>query len=359
MRHRRKLPAAALTHASSLAVCAIPLTSSLTVVAARAISLLTVVAALALASSLAIVVAFVPSSSLAAEETATPAGGTPLFDYASSLPMVSRPFDQALRKQIATFEAEMARHPPPADAECAHTLGSSRFARMYDDLGTAQANAGDYAAAIVAFEKALACTPRATNIHAQLASELLHANRLADARATAVRGLAIDAENPALDSVLMQLDFIDERWADTVGRLRPMIVTQADDERATYYLCFLWLAQRRAGDKEPDLTSRNVQFEDWPAPILATLRGQQSEAELLEIVLEEQNELRRREILAEALYYIGQSRLANGERETARRYFAAVVNLKVLYFIEHHMALAEILKMQDGSASAPSAMTLR
>jgi tetratricopeptide (TPR) repeat protein len=297
------------------------------------------------------VAALVFTSSLAAAETAAPSGSTPLFDYANSQPVISRPFDGALRKQIATFEAEMARHPPPPDAECAHTLGASRFARMYDDLGSAQANAGDYAAAIEAFEKALACTPRVTNIHAQLASELLHAHRLAEARATAVRALAIDSENAALDSVLMQIDFVEERWADTVARLRPMIVAQTDDERATYYLCFLWLAQRRAGEKDPDLTSRTVQYEDWPEPILETLRGQQSEAQLLEIVLEEQNELRRREILAEALYYVGQARLANGERETARRYFATVVNLKVVYFIEHHMALAEILKMQDQEGS--------
>ena len=49
---------------------------------------------------------------------------------------------------------------------------------------------------------------------------------------------------------------------------------------------------------------------------------------------------------------MGQLRLAKGEADTARRYFAATVNLKVLYFIEHHMALAEIAKMQAARRAA-------
>jgi lipoprotein NlpI len=248
----------------------------------------------------------------------------------------------------------MARHPPPADSECAHTLGASRFARQYDDLGAAQSNAGDFTAAIASFEKALACTPRAPNLYAQLASELLHAGRLAEARSTAQRGAAIDASNSALDNILMQLDFIDERWADTVARLRAMIATQDDDERATYYQCFLWLAQRRAGVTQPELVER-TEYEEWPAPVLGVLKGTTTEAEVLEKVREQKNEQRRRELLVEALYYIGQLRLANGETETARRYFAATVNLKVLYFIEHHLALAEIVKMRARPAQGPVA----
>jgi lipoprotein NlpI len=274
------------------------------------------------------------------------AGDTPLFSYATEQPPATQPFSESLRKQIATFEAEMARHPPPADEECAHTLGANRFAQQYEDLGAAQSNAGEYAAAIEAFEKALACTPREPNIYAQLAAELLHAGRLGDARAMAQRGAAIDANNAALDSVLMQLDFIDERWAETVSRLRAMIAAQSDDERAMYYQCFLWLAQRRAGIGQPELVKREA-FDQWPAPVLARLQGTQTEAQVLEEIRKEKNDQRRREVLAEALYYVGQLRLANGDAETARRYFAAAVNLKVLYFIEHHMAVAELMKMRD------------
>lgn len=272
---------------------------------------------------------------------------TPLFDYANSQPTVTRPVNSALSKQIATFEAEMARHPPPPDAECAHTLGAIRFAQTYEDLGSAQSNSGDYEAAIEAFQKALACTPRAGTLYAALASEFLHVGRLSDARAATARGAQVSDNSPALDSIIMQIDFIEEHWADTVARLRAMVATQTDDERATYYQCFLWLAQRRAGVKEPELVTRTSELEGWPLPILETLNGKMTEQELLEAVQDEDNELRRRELLVEALYYTGQMRLANGQAETARRYFAAVVNQKVVHFIEHHMALAELIKMQD------------
>ena len=299
----------------------------------------TLIAALALA----------PAGATAADSKATI--DTPLFDYAISLPPFLPPFNDSTHKQIATFEAEMSRHPPPEDSECAQTLGATRFARQYDDLGSAQSNAGDYAAAIAAFEKALACTPRDASIHAELASEFLHMGHLTDARGAAERGVAIDGDNSSLDSVLMQLDFIDEHWADTVARLRAMIAVQPDDERATYFQCFLWLAQRRAGVREPELVKR-TEYEEWPAAVLEALRGTETEAEVLKEIRQQSNEIRRREMLAEALFYVGQLRLANGEPDTARRYFAAAVNLKVLYFIEHHLARAEIKKMKQQTAQA-------
>jgi lipoprotein NlpI len=300
------------------------------------------------------VLAAAPIAAQATEPEAT--SDTPLFDYATALPVVTQPFNEPLRKQIASFTAEMARHPPPSDSECAHTLGASRFARQYDDLGSAQANAGDYTAAIASFEKALACTPRDPDLHAQLAAELMHVGRLAEARAAVQRGMALvdNANGGALESILMQLDFIDERWADAVARLRVMIATQTDDERAAYYQCFLWLAQRRAGVRQPELVTR-TEYEEWPAPLLSLMKRATTEAAVLNAVKDEKNERRRREVLVEALYYVGQLRLANGETDTARRYFAAAVNLKVLYFIEHQMALAELNKMRDRSAGLPSA----
>ncbi|HVY80676.1 MAG TPA: hypothetical protein VG994_06820 [Steroidobacteraceae bacterium] len=286
---------------------------------------------------------------------------TPLFDYAIEQPTHTQPFNEFVRKQIAAIEGEMARHPPPPDEDCARTLGASRFARQYSDLGIARANAGEYDAAVATLQKAVACAPRVPEYYGQLAAELMHVGRLAEARAAVQRGLALgerpEAED-ALESLLMQLDFIDERWADTVARLRAMIATESDDERAAYYQCFLWLAQRRAGVRQPELAKR-AEYGQWPAILLRALKGTATEAQVLNEVKAQKKEQRRREVLVEALYYVGQLRLANGERETARRYFAAAVNLKVPYFIEHDMALAEIAKMRERSAEAPSAVVER
>jgi lipoprotein NlpI len=315
------------------------------------------VAGWAAARSLTLAAAIWLGSSPARAADQPPASDTPLFDYATAQPTYTQPFNDFVRKQIASIEAEMARHPPPPDEDCARTLGASRFARQYSDLGVARSNAGEYDEAIATFRKAVACAPRVPEYYGQLAAELMHAGELAEARTAIQRGLAL-VEQPsgasALESMLMQLDFIDEHWADTVARLRAMIATESDDERAEYYQCFLWLAQRRAGVRHPELVKR-AEYEQWPATLLSMLKGTATEVQVLDEVKDQKNERRRREVLVEALYYVGQLRLANGETETARRYFAAAVNLKVLYFIEHHMALAEITKMRERSAEAPSA----
>jgi tetratricopeptide (TPR) repeat protein len=274
----------------------------------------------------------------------------PLFDYAQRLPPTPLAQLTTVREQLKGYQAEMERHRPPSDEECVHTLGASRFARQYDDLGLTLSRLTDYDGAISAYEKALACTPRAPNLHAELASELLHAGRLAEARAAADRGLSIDRQDLALGGVVMQLDFIDEHWADAVARLRVLAVTEPDAERATYWLCFLWLAQRRAGVRQPDLPARTPPWEGWPAHVLDVLKGDTSEAELVEVIEKQKNEQRRREVLVEALYYLGELKLADGNAQAARRYFATVVNLQVPYFIEHHMARAEIVKMRGAAA---------
>ena len=55
----------------------------------------------------------------------------------------------------------------------------------------------------------------------------------------------------------------------------------------------------------------------------------------------------RREWLTEALYYVGERHLADGEVETARRHFAAAVNLKVVSFVEYGMARAELARIRE------------
>ena len=290
-------------------------------------------------------IVLIPALASATDETEAPSA-TPLLDYALEQTLPTLQYGEALTKRLASVTAEMQRHPPPEGNECVHTLGASRFAQQYDDLGSARSGLGDDTGAIEAYEKALACTPRAPAIYAELASELLHVGRLADARRAAERGTALDRDSAALDSVLSQIDFVQERWADAVARLRTVATTEPDDERATYWQCFLWLAQRRAGTRQPELATRNAGYDGWPTPILDALKGSVTEADVLAEVRKQPDERRRREILAEALYYLGQLRLANGDATTARRYFAATVNLKVLYFIEHHMALAEITKMR-------------
>jgi lipoprotein NlpI len=118
-----------------------------------------------------------------------------------------------------------------------------------------------------------------------------------------------------------------------------------NDEQATYWQCFLWLAQLHAGTKDPALVKRRL-ADGWPAPILESLQGKITEDELVEAVQEEHDQPRQRDILSEALFYTGQQRLAAHQTDEAVKYFTATVNLQVLYFIEHQLATAELQKLR-------------
>jgi lipoprotein NlpI len=138
---------------------------------------------------------------------------------------------------------------------------------------------------------------------------------------------------------------IEEHWADAVARFRTLAITESDAQQAQYWLCFLWFAQRRAGVQKPELPERDA-YEPWPTPILSALKGELSESDVVAEIAQDDSDIHRREKLVEALYYIGESRLAAGETEVARQYFAATVSLKVLYYIEPNLALAELMKLR-------------
>ena len=48
---------------------------------------------------------------------------------------------------------------------------------------------------------------------------------------------------------------------------------------------------------------------------------------------------------------MGEDYWARGQPEVARDYFAALVNIKVIYFLEHGLALAEIAKLRKNGGS--------
>lgn len=281
-------------------------------------------------------------ASLMVAAGASAASPTPLLDYALSQSFDIPTRDFVYGQHVTSLQYELEHNPPPA-TDCASTLGAKRFAAMYGDLGSARSNLADYEGAVEAFEKALSCTPRAAHLYGELASELIHLSRYVEARAIAEQGLVVDEGDDSFDRILGQLDYIEERWADAIEHLRKAVATTDDD--AVYWQCLLWLAQRRAGTQRPQLAIVREGAEHWPQLILDALTDGGTEAELVKNIEDEHEAARRREILAEALFYMGERRLADAEIDAARRYLAATVDLKVHYFVEHHLALAELAKL--------------
>ena len=272
---------------------------------------------------------------------------TPLLTYAASqhFPPAFAPEGQSgLQRQISRITFDLSKDPPPA-TNCAQTLGAKRFATLYDDLAQAYSNIGEHDEAVDAYAKAIDCNPRADFLHAELAASLLDVGRYSDARLETERQLRLGRADFTLYTLITQLDFIEGHWPDAANSARLAATQAPTDEQATYWQCFLWLAQMHAGTPEPLLVKRRI-AQTWPAPILESLQGRITEADLAAAVAAEHDIQRRREILAEALFYTGQQRLATNHADQAVKYFTATVNLKVVYFIEHQLAMAELQKLR-------------
>jgi tetratricopeptide (TPR) repeat protein len=257
---------------------------------------------------------------------------------------------------------EMSRHPPPPDADCAHTLGAQRFAELYARLAYLHEELGDFEAMIQANKSAIACEPRVGAYHASIAHAYLTLGEIAEARAAAERANAISPDDVGVRNIRARIDFIQEHWADATARFRVEAVDPSSrDVYGDYSRCYLWLAQRRAGVRNPELPPRVSNEKspdaapysptDWPGPILETLQGRLSEADLVQAIRDDGSN-QTRERLTEALYYVGELRLAEGDVESARRHFASVINLRVLNFVEYGMARAELATIRKPVAEA-------
>ncbi|HUQ09759.1 MAG TPA: tetratricopeptide repeat protein [Steroidobacteraceae bacterium] len=287
---------------------------------------------------------------LTAQATGHEAGQHPLLDLARELEAARAPQLQPdfTAPDLRSAEHALRQAHPPADADCARSLGASVFADLHSELAQAHEARGDFAAAAQDYRHALACAPRSVRVLNNLAQALFDARDFAGAREYVQRALAIDPRAVYLSHLAANIDFIEERWADAVTRFRYAAASEPDRTLAAYMQIMYWLAQRRGGVPSPELVARR-HTDIWPEPLLLYLQDQYTESELVARVREGEDEYAtsgRDERLCEALYYVGEAHWAEGRRELARDYFAAAVNIKLIRFHEHGLAMAEIAKLR-------------
>jgi len=255
------------------------------------------------------------------------------------------------RKDLLEAEHALEQARVPPEAQCAASLGARRYANLYGTLAATRAAAGDLAGAAAAYRSAHACRPRDPDILAALGGVLFDGRDYAAARAEVNAALDMDPRAVVTNRLAGNIAFIDERWADAVARFRYVASSDPDRVQAAYGQLMLWLAQARAGVPHPEFVTRSP-GDGWPQPLLLYLVGEYTEQELVARVIEGDNDSNTQpntstdERLCEALFYVGEAYWARGDRDTARDYFAALVNLRVLYFLEHGLALAEIAKLR-------------
>jgi lipoprotein NlpI len=294
--------------------------------------------------------ALVPIAGTAADDKTA----RPLLELAAERALNSdhqpRPAPGNYDLREAQHQLEQARVPPAS--ECAGSIGATRFANVYIELAGARSSQGDFAGAADAFRSAHTCRPRDANILAALAGALFDARDFAGARAAIDASLAIDPRSVSSTRLAGNLDFVIEHWADAIGHFRYAAASEADRFQADYMQIMFWLAQRRGGIARPESVARTP-GEGWPQPLLLFLRGEYTEDELIEPIRagddtdNPQPNTSTDERLCEALFYVGEEYWARGQPEVAREYFIALVNLRVVYFMEHGLALAEIAKLRE------------
>jgi len=277
----------------------------------------------------------------------------PLLDFARLRAQTHAHSDRRIASRSDLLEAqhslEQGRVPPEAD--CARSLGAQRYADLYARLAATRASTGDLKGAAASYRSAHACRPRDADILAALGGVLFDARDYAAARVEVDAALAIDPRSVSTNRLAGNVAFIDERWADAVSLFRYVASSDPDRTTAAYGQLMLWLAQARAGMPHPEYVTRSP-ADGWPQPLLLYLVGEYTEQELVARVSEGDDESNTQpntstdERLCEALFYVGEAYWARGDRDVARNYFAALVNIKVLYFLEHGLALAEISKLR-------------
>jgi lipoprotein NlpI len=252
---------------------------------------------------------------------------------------------------VRDAEHQLEQAHVPDDGACADSIGAARFAGLHIDAAVAYRDAGDLTAAAAAYRRAIACRPRSADLFAALAGVLFDARDLPGTRAAITESLKLDPRSVSSNRLAANLDFVEERWAEAIAKFRYVAASDEDRRQAGYGQLMYWLAQRRAGIARPEFVARTP-GEGWPQPLLLFMRGEYSEAELIQSIRDGDSadnvipNTSTDERLCEALFYVGEEYWARGRPEVARDYFAALVNIHVLYFLEHGLALAEITKLR-------------
>lgn len=296
-----------------------------------------------------------------------PPSASPLIDWTNALQAGVLLDDTARRADLQRAEARLARAAAPRD-NCAEALGARRYADLHAELARSRDALGDRHGAETAWRAVLDCAPRNATAQLALARLSMLAGESAAARARLARALELAPQLEPIRQLDVRLDYLAGRWAEaavgaaelaaehrnTAGRLSSS-ASEADDTEdgepsglrlSAAYWDLLALLARHRGDLPPTTTSDEPDpalGNAWPAPLWEHLLGQRDEASLVEAMeAAATNPRQRRELACEALYYTAQLALAEGRSEDGRQRLARAVNLKVLYFVEHDLALAEL-----------------
>lgn len=299
----------------------------------------------------------------------TPYGHSPLLALVATLDSATLPGETARLEAVRAAERALVRIPAAA-ANCAQSLGAARYAALNADLARARQLAGDRSGALEAAQRAIDCEPREAQHRVARGYLLLTMGQLDEAQRQADRAAGLQATSPGLRELQARLAYVAGQWSEAARRSGEIAAgrqAEFDAQRspmhdepeasdlsdsgikaAVYWRLFARLAQRRGGLPENNLPAPDVALEDrWPVPLWRWLNRDADENDLVAAIESQQEPLRQRELACEALYYTAQEAFAAGHPLEGRERLARLVNLKILYFDEHELALAELARLRS------------
>lgn len=178
-----------------------------------------------------------------------------------------------------------------------------------------------------------------------LAVELWAIGQDEDAGTLFMKALEANPQNSYLLRALGHYYWVTGDTDRAIERFLEALSAAQEPEDKIYAAIALSIAEQRGtspvrfGDKISATDS------GWPSPILRFLRGN-LEVSALVAAITEGDERSARTRMCEALYYVGEVRLAQGNKEQARTYFQSAVNTRVPSFRENGLALRALKSIE-------------
>lgn len=184
-----------------------------------------------------------------------------------------------------------------------------------------------------------------------LAVELSAIGQDEDAGSLFMTALKLNPRNSYLLRALGHYYWVTGDTDRAIERFLEALSAAQEPEDKAYGAIALHIAEQRTMSPIKFSGKIVVEHTGWPMPILGFLRGEIDVSRLVAAITDG-DERTARTRMCEALYYVGEIRLAQGNKEQARSYFRSAVNTRVPSYRENGLAL-RALKTLDAATPVP------
>lgn len=245
-------------------------------------------------------------------------------------------------------QIEEEEEEPPADGDKRRPPSrDDRVRTLYHDIAATYNAYGAKFVAAYYFAALAARFPDEPHYQADVADMMLDMGERDRALALFNKAIALGGSDPYLFIRIGDLYFADgdfQRARDSYNRAREL---GGDSDRPAHSLLMLASIDALSGVDYRHALGRDAATLpnlDWPYPLIKVFLGTAEEVDLVAYFSADQE---GRDHLCEALFYLGHLSLGRGDKDTARRYFRAVINTRLPDFRETGLARLALDRLRE------------